>query len=150
MIAVFERIPIAYRSLANLITKLHLYLLRYGYINHGVFRAESDVIGSTLNFSFLYCFKITYFHYTKCLKQLVFYQIFSETGQKNNYRVIVIGAGLSGLVCARQLKYFGFHVMIIESRERCGGRAYTYSIDKNRSADIGAEFIYGASKLGLD
>lgn len=34
------------------------------------------------------------------------------------FKVLVIGAGVSGLVAARQLSYFGLDVTIIEARVR--------------------------------
>ena len=36
--------------------------------------------------------------------------------------VIIVGAGLAGLVAARQLVYMGFKVLILEGRNRPGGR----------------------------
>ncbi|CAJ1960092.1 unnamed protein product [Cylindrotheca closterium] len=38
------------------------------------------------------------------------------------HRVIVIGAGISGLACARELKYRGHEVVVLEARHRVGGR----------------------------
>lgn len=38
---------------------------------------------------------------------------------------IVIGAGMSGLACARDLVAAGEHVVVLEARHRLGGRVYT-------------------------
>jgi len=38
---------------------------------------------------------------------------------------VVVGAGMAGLSCAQQLKYFGFEVKVIEARSRVGGRVYS-------------------------
>jgi len=40
-------------------------------------------------------------------------------------RVIVLGAGLSGLYSARLLEQLGFDVLVLEARQRVGGRIYT-------------------------
>ena len=39
--------------------------------------------------------------------------------------VAVIGAGLAGLQCARQLLAFGHKVIVLEARDRAGGRVFT-------------------------
>ncbi|CAG1996103.1 unnamed protein product [Fusarium graminearum] len=43
----------------------------------------------------------------------------------NSYDVIVIGAGFAGLVAARELAAKGLKVLIIEARDRIGGRTWT-------------------------
>ncbi|MEM7015949.1 MAG: FAD-dependent oxidoreductase [Pseudomonadota bacterium] len=40
-------------------------------------------------------------------------------------RVIVIGAGMSGIKAARDLNDIGFQVTVLEARERIGGRIWT-------------------------
>ena len=56
--------------------------------------------------------------------------------------VIVIGAGISGLAAACKLAGSGLSVMVLEARDRIGGRILT----KRNSAsavELGAEFIHG-------
>lgn len=43
----------------------------------------------------------------------------------NNVDIIVIGAGLAGLTSARYLKEQGYKVLVLEARERVGGRILT-------------------------
>ena len=43
----------------------------------------------------------------------------------NGHRVIVIGAGIAGLACARELTERGFAVLVLEARSRPGGRLKT-------------------------
>lgn len=39
-------------------------------------------------------------------------------GKKEKPRVIIIGAGIAGIIAARQLQYFGFETIILEGRVR--------------------------------
>tara|TARA_B100000686_G_scaffold355382_1_gene474111 strand:- start:25822 stop:27363 length:1542 start_codon:yes stop_codon:yes gene_type:complete len=63
--------------------------------------------------------------------------------KNDNRRIIVIGAGLSGLTCAYDLFRAGYNVLIIEARTRPGGRVRTYrdSFADNLYAEMGAEYV---------
>jgi len=52
----------------------------------------------------------------------------------------VVGAGLSGLAAARELKRAGASVVVLEARDRVGGKMYTVSID-GCSVDLGAHWV---------
>ncbi|MGC2129601.1 MAG: NAD(P)/FAD-dependent oxidoreductase [Candidatus Aquilonibacter sp.] len=61
--------------------------------------------------------------------------------------VIVIGAGAAGLAAARRLHERGIEFLVLEARERVGGRAYTLSsVHGSYPIELGAEFIHGAAK----
>jgi monoamine oxidase len=60
-------------------------------------------------------------------------------------RVIVIGAGLAGLAAARDLKARGHEVVVIEGRDRIGGRIWTGSKWPELPVDLGASWIHGTS-----
>jgi lysine-specific histone demethylase 1 len=57
-------------------------------------------------------------------------------------KVIVIGAGVSGLAAARKLKSLGFEVVTLEGRKYVGGRVNSYKWGKY-TADLGAMVITG-------
>ena len=59
-------------------------------------------------------------------------------------RILIIGAGLSGLVSANELQRAGHEVVVIEARERVGGRVFTVreGLKDGQYADVGAEMIY--------
>ncbi|KAK3097833.1 hypothetical protein FSP39_013611 [Pinctada imbricata] len=61
---------------------------------------------------------------------------------KKHGRVIVIGAGIAGLTAACQLMAFGMEVVILESRDRVGGRVATFR-KNNYVADLGAMVVTG-------
>jgi monoamine oxidase len=56
---------------------------------------------------------------------------------------IVIGAGVSGLACARRLHDAGADVVVLEARDRIGGRVWTHSFDGGEQVELGALFVHG-------
>ena len=62
--------------------------------------------------------------------------------------VIIVGAGAAGLMAARELAKVGRRVLILEARDRIGGRIMP--LDKSAfgfPAQGGAEFVHGAAPL---
>lgn len=57
-------------------------------------------------------------------------------------KVIVIGAGISGLAAAQQLQQFGMEVIVLEATDRVGGRIATFR-KNNYCADLGAMVVTG-------
>jgi monoamine oxidase len=58
--------------------------------------------------------------------------------------VVVIGAGAAGLAAARRLARSGRRVVLLEARDRTGGRAFSRPIEGSPvRAELGAEFIHG-------
>jgi monoamine oxidase len=60
--------------------------------------------------------------------------------------VIVIGAGVAGLAAAAELGRAGRSVLVLEARDRIGGRVWTRQEPSLAAPiELGAEFIHGAS-----
>lgn len=58
-------------------------------------------------------------------------------------RVAVVGAGISGLIAARQLRSFGLSVVVYEGKEKAGGRICTEKGAFSTGVDMGAMLITG-------
>lgn len=56
-------------------------------------------------------------------------------------RVLVVGAGLSGLVAARRLQTEGFDVRVFEARNRVGGRVWSRTLGNGEVVELGGEWI---------
>src|SRR5207248_7994040 len=58
--------------------------------------------------------------------------------------VLIIGAGASGLSAAQRLSAAGLRVVILEARDRIGGRILTLNESSQGAAiELGAEFVHG-------
>ncbi len=58
------------------------------------------------------------------------------------YDVLIIGAGLSGFVAAQHLTSLGYHVCMLEARNRLGGRVHS-RILKDHTVELGAAYLRG-------
>lgn len=67
-----------------------------------------------------------------------------------HFDIIVIGAGASGLYATHQLTQVKMGVLLLEGRNRIGGRMYT-NLPENFTAPIesGAEFVHGEAPISL-
>jgi len=77
---------------------------------------------------------------------------------KDTADVIVIGAGFAGLTAARELVKAGRSVIVIEARDRVGGRVLTHTLADGTALDIGGQWtgpgqdriIALAKEMGLE
>jgi monoamine oxidase len=70
--------------------------------------------------------------------------------RKNSYEVIVVGAGAAGLAAAAELARAGRDVVVLEARERIGGRCDTRRMPGLAvPVELGAEFIHGRPEATL-
>lgn len=66
--------------------------------------------------------------------------------EKTKPFIIVIGAGVSGITASFNLIKKGYDVLILEGRDRIGGRIFTHKPDNNSffgKVDLGASWIHG-------
>jgi monoamine oxidase len=75
----------------------------------------------------------------------------------NRAEVVVVGAGISGLACARSLVAMGKDVIVIDAQGRVGGRMWSETLSNGEVVERGGEFILNsfssirtlAEELGL-
>jgi protoporphyrinogen oxidase len=57
---------------------------------------------------------------------------------------VVVGAGAAGLAAATTLREAGRTFVVLEARDRIGGRAHTVRLSSGHAAERGAEYLHGA------
>ena len=64
-----------------------------------------------------------------------------HTGFPNRVDVIVVGAGLAGLTAARDLLAADLSVLILEARDRVGGRILNHTLENGSVVEIGGQWV---------
>ena len=55
--------------------------------------------------------------------------------------VVVVGAGLAGLAAARALTAAGASVVVLEARDRVGGRTLNHDLGEGKVVEVGGQWI---------
>uniref|UniRef100_A0A8C6TE33 Amine oxidase n=1 Tax=Neogobius melanostomus TaxID=47308 RepID=A0A8C6TE33_9GOBI len=63
------------------------------------------------------------------------------TAANNTYDVVVVGGGISGLSAAKLLKANGLSPVVLEARDRVGGRTFTVQNKQAKWVDLGGAYI---------
>jgi monoamine oxidase len=63
--------------------------------------------------------------------------------------VAIIGAGAAGIGAARALEGKGLNVIMLEARDRLGGRAFTKQLPNNLIFDVGCHWLHSADRNGF-
>src|SRR4051794_17065250 len=61
--------------------------------------------------------------------------------QRRQADVVVVGAGLAGLSAARRLQHAGRSVIVLEARDRVGGRTLNHDLGNGHHGDMGGTWI---------
>ena len=69
-------------------------------------------------------------------------EVSSENSSVHTADVLVLGAGIAGLAAARSLAEHGMRPMVLEARDRVGGRVYSLQTGQG-VVELGAEFVHG-------
>jgi len=70
-------------------------------------------------------------------------------GQRLDTDVVVVGAGLAGLTAARALGAAGSHAVVLEARDRVGGRVLNHDLGNGDVVELGGEWI-GPAQLRIN
>jgi monoamine oxidase len=65
---------------------------------------------------------------------------------KSDVEVVVVGGGAAGIAAARCLHDAGVDVLIVEARDRLGGRAFTDTATAGHALDLGCGWLHSADK----
>src|SRR3954463_5456713 len=59
----------------------------------------------------------------------------------HGYDAVVVGAGFAGLAAARRIALAGHSVIVLEARDRVGGRTLNHSIGGGAITELGAGYV---------
>jgi monoamine oxidase len=62
----------------------------------------------------------------------------------SEYDVVIVGSGMAGITAYKELNKNNNNILIIEARNRLGGRAYTDSSILGSNFDLGCSWIHAS------
>jgi monoamine oxidase len=65
----------------------------------------------------------------------------SDSSRERRADVVIVGGGLSGLMAARTLLAAGVEPVVLEARDRVGGRTWTRPASDGTPIDLGGQWI---------
>ena len=71
----------------------------------------------------------------------------NDRSTSGTMRIIVIGAGFSGLSAAYKLHSEGADVLVLEARDRVGGRVFSKTLSNGAVVEMGGEWIDESNSL---
>ncbi|MFE3076821.1 flavin monoamine oxidase family protein [Nocardia tengchongensis] len=66
----------------------------------------------------------------------------TEKRQSAAYDVVVIGSGFAGATAARECAIRGLRTLVLEGRDRVGGRIWTSQLSDGETIDLGGTFVH--------
>ncbi|WP_024506529.1 NAD(P)/FAD-dependent oxidoreductase [Bradyrhizobium sp. ARR65] len=63
--------------------------------------------------------------------------------------VAIVGAGAAGIAAATALSAYGLSILVLEARDRIGGRALTWRLAEGIAFDVGCEWLHSADQNGF-
>ena len=63
-----------------------------------------------------------------------------------DFDVVVVGAGAAGIAATRRLSQAGLGAIMLEARDRLGGRAHTVASAAGFPLDLGCEWLHSADR----
>src|ERR1700741_5016484 len=65
---------------------------------------------------------------------------------KSEFEVVVVGGGAAGIAAARTLHDAGVDCLLVEARDRLGGRAWTVTAEGGAPIDLGCGWLHSADR----
>src|SRR3989440_12311698 len=65
----------------------------------------------------------------------------ARRGKQGEADVAVVGAGLAGLTAARRLVDAGLEALVVEARDRVGGRTLNHDIGDGKVVEVGGQWV---------
>ncbi|CAF1096719.1 unnamed protein product [Adineta steineri] len=81
--------------------------------------------------------------YNYRVKRLIVDNFDSRSSDVRTTKVLIIGSGIAGLEAARLLQQNGVETIVLEARNRTGGRVWSIRSKNNLMLDMGARYIHG-------